>query len=253
MFVRTSILPILGRQAVFLALLAIASANMAWAQDKKTTTSTSQISWSLAGSDPVSDISEAPVSALRLGERARYRQLPALTLGGVPFTLPSTADFSWRVQDLSYGFETPSDRYQVNLQKSYVANWTLGGLDVGITPRASMVSGPGGSATRLGALVAIGENLQTPRTQTGNWYVFVGGGAEALTYEPGSRRSLVDGLRVEEKVMIGDGQAGLAFRVGAANLSLAYVRRETNARSRVSQLNSYDVEDFAALTFSIGR
>ncbi len=149
-------------------------------------------------------------------------------------------------------FDEPINQ-NFDISKNYVAKWTLAGFDVGFSPRASMYIGPQGNAARLGALVSIGQNLKEPRSNVGNWYVFVGGGAEALTFEPDGTGSLINGLRVEEKTLIGDGQAGIAVRVGQANLSLAYVRRETNSRGELRSLRGEDIENFAALTFSVGR
>ncbi|MBL4596944.1 MAG: DUF2219 family protein [Robiginitomaculum sp.] len=141
----------------------------------------------------------------------------------------------------------------IGYRKSFVADNALGSFDVGITPRARFAFGPEGSATRVGALVSIGKNLREPRASSSNWYVFIGGGAEALTYEPGATRSLSDSLRLEEKTLVGDGQAGIAIRVGRANISLAYIRREVDVYSRIRELNSTDVENFAGLTLTFGR
>lgn len=139
---------------------------------------------------------------------------------------------------------------EVDYAHDFVAHGAVGGLDVSAGPRASMAVGPEGSATRLGAIVKIGENLHAPRTQQGRWYLFVGGGAEALTFAPDGTHSLVDGLRIEDQNIVGDGQAGIAMRVGRANLSLAYIRRETSVYSRVSDLNADNVEDFAGLSIA---
>lgn len=139
---------------------------------------------------------------------------------------------------------------EVDYARDFVARSAVGGLDVAAGPRASMAVGPEGSATRVGAIVKIGENLHEPRNQQGRWYLFVGGGAEALTYAPDGGHSLMDGLRIEDQTIVGDGQAGVAMRVGRANLSLAYIRRETDAYSRVSELNADNVENFAGLSIA---
>lgn len=142
---------------------------------------------------------------------------------------------------------------EVDYSRDFVAKSAVGGLDVAAGPRASLAVGPEGSATRLGAIVKIGENLHEPRAQQGRWYLFVGGGAEALTYAPDGGHTLMDGLRLEDQTIVGDGQAGVAMRVGRANLSLAYIRRETDVYSRVHDLNADNVEDFAGLSVAWRR
>ncbi|PHR59706.1 MAG: hypothetical protein COA47_09415 [Robiginitomaculum sp.] len=198
---------------------------------------------------PASSLPTAPLRAVDNGWTVKLYD-PQLRLDGQNTDAAQLARLNTYLGQQRFGQE---QGLAIDYQHNFVAVSALGSLDVGITPRASLAIGPEGSATRLGALVSIGQNLHEPRNSQSNWYIFAGGGAEALTYEPGGNGSFGDGLRLEEKVLVGDAQAGIAVRVGRANLSLAYVRRETDAYSRVSQLNSEDVENYAALTFTLGR
>lgn len=198
---------------------------------------------------PASNLPSAPTGAVDTGWTVKLYD-PQQRLDGQNTDAAQLARLNTYLGHQNFGHE---QGLAVDYQRNFVAVSALGGLDIGITPRASMAIGPEGSATRLGALVSIGQNLHEPRNSQSNWYVFAGGGAEALTYEPGGNGSFGDGLRLEEKVLVGDAQAGVALRVGRANLSLAYVRRETDVYSRVRQLNSEDVENYAALTFTLGR
>ncbi len=96
------------------------------------------------------------------------------------------------------------------------------------------------------------DRLSRPRTTQSRWYIFAGSGGDTLTYEPGGR-SFGDGWRVENKTIVGDGQAGLAMRLGPANLALGYVRREFSAHSRLNDLRGNEVESYAAFSLSFGH
>jgi len=123
------------------------------------------------------------------------------------------------------------------------------GLDLSLTPRASVRFSNENSSALVGAMVEIGEDLREGSNFKNNtWYVFAGADAEALTYSPNSMDRLTSGqFHLQDRIIVGDAQAGVGYRIGDADVSLSYMRREATAEDfRFS-------EDAAALSFTWKR
>ncbi|MEM7728064.1 MAG: hypothetical protein AAF311_02195 [Pseudomonadota bacterium] len=123
------------------------------------------------------------------------------------------------------------------------------GIDLVLRPRASFRFDEGSSSALVGAVVEIGEDLRRGSDmKTNTWYLFAGADAEALTYSPESLRSMSSGqFHLQDRIIVGDAQAGLGYRIGDADVSLSYLRREANAEGI-----SFN-EDAAALSFTWKR
>ena len=139
---------------------------------------------------------------------------------------------------------------QVNLgaAKQFTSGVTKG-LDFSLTPRASMRINDNESSTLVGAVVEIGKDLREgSEFESNTWYVFAGADAEALTYSPNSIDRLTSGqFHLQDRIIVGDAQAGVGYRLGDADVSLSYMRREATAQDF-----SYS-EDAAALSFTWKR
>jgi len=122
------------------------------------------------------------------------------------------------------------------------------GLDLALSPRAGVSFDDQSSSALVGALVKIGDNLQNnPQINPNTWYFFAGADAQAMTYTPGQQDyGITDGGRfaLRDSIIVGDAQAGLAYRLGDADLSLTYLRREARAENYKFE------EDAAALSFT---
>lgn len=125
------------------------------------------------------------------------------------------------------------------------------GLDVGVIPRAGVSLGDRGSATEFGATVRLGQYLDQGEDARTGWWFFAGADRQAVIYEPGQRFDLRSVLTLQPYAMVGDAQAGIAMRVYGADLSFAYVRRETNWSMPTQSWE--EVEDFAAFSLTIRR
>lgn len=123
------------------------------------------------------------------------------------------------------------------------------GLDLSLTPRASMRFNDEISSTAVGAVIEIGEDLREGSEFKNNtWYFFAGADAEALTYSPNSIGRITDGqFHLQDRIIVGDAQAGLGYRIGDADVSLSYMRREASGEEYKF------VEDAAALSFTWKR
>lgn len=123
------------------------------------------------------------------------------------------------------------------------------GLDLSLTPRASMRFGDDSSSAVVGAVIEIGEDLrQGSEFENNTWYFFAGADAEALTYAPNSVGRITSGqFHLQDRIIVGDAQAGLGYRIGDADVSLSYMRREASTEEFKF------VEDAAALSFTWKR
>jgi hypothetical protein len=85
--------------------------------------------------------------------------------------------------------------------------------------------------------------------------MFAGADAEAVTYSPTSVKRLTRGnLHYQDKVIVGDAQAGVGYRMGDADVSLGYFRREISSFGREVDSNGVSfTEDAAALSFTWRR
>lgn len=144
--------------------------------------------------------------------------------------------------------ERQSDRLSFGLSE-YISAKKDDGIDFVLRPRASFRFDDESSSAIVGAVVEIGEDLRRGSDmKTNTWYFFAGADAEALTYSPDGVRQLSSGrFHLQDRIIVGDAQAGLGYRIGDADVSLSYLRREANAEGF-----SYN-EDAAALSFTWKR
>ena len=140
------------------------------------------------------------------------------------------------------------DTLDFGYSKAFSAR-SLVGLDLTLTPRASLRYNDNGSSALVGAVVEIGENLRKGSELDNNtWYFFAGADAEALTYSPNSVSRLTSGqFHLQDRIIVGDAQAGLGYRIGDTDISLSYLRREATAEDFSFK------EDAAALSFTWKR
>lgn len=119
-------------------------------------------------------------------------------------------------------------------------------LDMSFTPRAGLSLGPSGSAAGAGAELRIGQYLHGDPDARPRWYVFAGADRRALTYDPSRGIDLASAMQLSERQVVGDAQAGVAVRIGEADFSLAYVRREYR---HVAGVTTFDEsEEFGAVS-----
>ena len=141
-----------------------------------------------------------------------------------------------------------SDAIDIGYQKAFTSVSTKG-LDLTLMPRAALRFNDESSSAVVGAVVEIGEDLRTGSNFENNtWYFFAGADAEALTYSPNSVGRLTSGqFHLQDRIIVGDAQAGLGYRIGDADVSLSYLRREATAE------DFSFTEDAAALSFTWKR
>ena len=138
--------------------------------------------------------------------------------------------------------------------------WTLGacnapggsdGLDIGLSPRAGVSIGEDGPAAAAGATVRLGQYLDEFEDGRPSWWFFAGADRQAVLYDPGQGFDMRDALAMEPYAMVGDAQAGVAMRLRGADVSLAYIHRET--RYALPQQSWETNEGFAAFSLTWRR
>lgn len=149
-----------------------------------------------------------------------------------------------------FGGELPRNmalRYETSFDAPGYGN----GLDIGIAPRAGMSMGDYGPTYEAGATFRIGQYVREELEGRPAWWLFAGADREAVLYNPGQRLDMREAFAHRDYTMIGDAQAGVAARVYGAEISLAYVQRETNY---AIPTHSWETkEDFAAFSLSWRR
>ncbi len=130
------------------------------------------------------------------------------------------------------------------------------GLDLELTPSAAFRFDNDSSSAALGAYLRIGDDLRKSPDFTNNkWYFFAGADAEALTYRPNSTEGPVRGtFNLQDRIIVGDAQAGVGYRIGDADVSLSYMRRAVSGLSTkdIAEETAYK-EDAATLSFTWRR
>lgn len=106
-----------------------------------------------------------------------------------------------------------------------------GGIDLQLIPRASLNFGDEHSSALVGAVVKIGEDLREldPNDKT-RWYIFAGADAEAVTFSTkGQSRLTASQFNLQDRIIVGDAQAGFGYKIGDADIALTYIRRDVNS------------------------
>lgn len=140
-------------------------------------------------------------------------------------------------------------RMAFNYEGSFDAPGGADGLDLGLAPRAGVSVGEDGSAARAGATVRLGQYVGALEADRPAWWFFAGADRQAVLYDPGQGFDVRDALVMQPYAMVGDAQAGIAVRVRGADLSLAYVHRET--RYSMPQQSWDTSEGFAAFSLTL--
>lgn len=124
------------------------------------------------------------------------------------------------------------------------------GLDVGLAPRAGVSFGDAGPAAEAGATVRLGRYLDAV-DEAPSWWFFAGADRQALLYDPSEGFKVRQAFAMQPYAVVGDAQAGVAMKVRGADVSLAYVHRETTYSLPNDSWETS--EGFAAFTLTFKR
>ncbi len=134
------------------------------------------------------------------------------------------------------------------------------GFDVAFAQRGGIGFNTDGdvASQRRASELRLGRGLRGVRrdepSATPKWYIFAASEDEALIWQPGARNEFggaTSSLALQDRVEIGDMQAGVTYEMNGLQASLAYVQREVNVRAGGRSL-SRD-EEFTGLTLTMRR
>ncbi|HRK64210.1 MAG TPA: hypothetical protein PLN53_07420 [Terricaulis sp.] len=135
------------------------------------------------------------------------------------------------------------------------------GFDVSLSQRGGVGYDASGDIDRQSRAseLRLGKGLRGMRDDapslTPTWYFFAASEDEALIWRPGQQRNAfggsAPGFALQDRVEIGDLQAGITYEFRGIQASLAYVEREINVRSGAQ--NFSQDERFAGFTLTMRR
>lgn len=190
-------------------------------------------------------------------------------LSGVDFADPSDAftnRFSISVSDgaeARFSRLAPSDavrRDDDNYRRYEVALVAIAprGFDVAFAQRGGLGFSDSGDLERQSRAseLRLGRGLRSVRrdapSASPKWYFFAASEDEALIWRPGARNNFggaAAGFALQDRVEIGDIQAGITYEREGWQASLAYVEREISVRA--GNQNYTADEDFAGVTLTM--
>lgn len=238
------------------AILALSLAHPAMADDEKANTSTLRsapapdgLSINVAPGNGSIDFDKNDLTSLSPALGNTFIDIPGESVGSRLFDLDMSNLSCVTGEE---GCLRRTDQLDLGYSKSLTTKLD-GKVDIQLTPRASVSFNDDSSSAIVGALVRIGDDLKEDSDLKSNtWYMFAGADAEAVTYAPGSVRRIASGeFHLQDRIIVGDAQAGVGYRIGDADVSVGYFRREVTSFGR--ELNSSSIsfkEDAAALSFT---
>lgn len=126
------------------------------------------------------------------------------------------------------------------------------GVDVAIAPRASVLETSTFRSTRAGAEVRVGQglDLRGQDVDQPSWYIFAGADGEAVVWDVAGQGLNVmgGGVTLQDKVTMGEMQAGLAFEQAGTQIAVSYLRREFDYEN--GSIRRSTEGDFAAVTLT---
>jgi len=208
---------------------------------------------------PTPAAAEGPISGVSFQDPGALLSLPQ------GWTFGARAEAPPRLRETNPplgGALSAEDESERRLELSITAPGRVTGLgvDVGVAPRASFAVDEDGRLARAGAgaEVRIGQGLEglvdrwePPSWDAPAWYFFAASDGQALAWSPERAANVPgarsDGLRWQDRVEVGDFQAGVSLEAGGLQASLAYVQRDVS-----SPYGSAD-ENFAGVTVTWGN
>lgn len=106
-----------------------------------------------------------------------------------------------------------------------------------------------GAEVRIGQRLREGIGVLDAGSKPG-WFLFAGGGGQAITYSPGSQAAESPGgaVRLQDRVRVGSVQAGVGVQHHGMEASLGYVRKDINFGDALPRQ-----QHFAGVSFTFRR
>ncbi len=152
------------------------------------------------------------------------------------------------------GTSTPAIASALRYEASFAAPLATSGIDIAFAPSGAVIRTHRTQVTSAGAEIRIGSGLirgAGGRAEKRNFYLFAGAGGQALVVDVRGEGFRTSALQVEDRVVLGDMQAGLSFERRGLQFSLGLIRREYSYISPASTISRN--ENFGALSLTLRR
>ncbi len=162
------------------------------------------------------------------------------------------------------------DAYDVTLTRGWPAAlaFSAGKVDIDVSPHASVGFGDGGNSAEAGAMLRVGKNLEdrvdgalgqvgvkdgSSFGDKGRWYLFAAasGRAVGMNMTQGSGGWERAGWSTDATSrLVGDAQAGVAWRKGAMQASVGYVGRRIKGKEQFRGMDTIQ-SSMVGVSFSL--
>jgi hypothetical protein len=162
-----------------------------------------------------------------------------------------------------FGPQVETDgRKPLNMSLSVAASVIPRALDFGFAQRTSVVDDDSGQFFTRGAEVRLGQRLEGLVSEHGgatwdrpSWYLYAASEGQALTWTPADPQAGARGsVALQDRVEIGDVQAGVTIEAAGMQGSIAYLEREvSNGRIGSADRTRSETERYVGATFTVRR
>lgn len=150
------------------------------------------------------------------------------------------------------GIEIPVQSF--NYQGSFAAKLADNGLGLAIAPHAGLVESGLTHVRSAGAEIRLGRGLVrrvTDPDHAKRVYFFAGAGGQAITWDARRDGFRANAVQVEDRIVVGDQQAGFSFERGGMQLSFGWLRRGYAYKNDVMPISRN--ENFGAVSLTLRR
>lgn len=150
------------------------------------------------------------------------------------------------------GVEIPVQAF--NYKGSFAAKLADNGLGVAIAPHAGLVDSGLTHVRSAGAEIRLGRGLVrrvSDPDHARRLYFFAGAGGQAITWDARRDGFRANAVQVEDRIVVGDQQAGFSFERAGMQLSFGWLRRGYAYKSDVIPISRN--ENFGAVSLTLRR
>lgn len=150
------------------------------------------------------------------------------------------------------GIEIPVQSF--DYQGSFAAKLADNGLGLAIAPHAGLVESGLTHVRSAGAEIRLGHGLVrrvADPDHAKRVYFFAGAGGQAITWDARRDGFRANAVQVEDRIVVGDQQAGFSFERGGMQLSFGWLRRGYAYKDNVMPISRN--ENFGAVSLTLRR
>lgn len=212
------------------------------------------------------------ISADGLANPTPHTMTPVEVMGFVPQSItPAQEALGFRMglgaQRTAYGPNgalelIPQDDFGQPMEFSFQAPSGATGLpvDFALAHRRGADEGPEGRIESKGVEARLGQRIRgiapefkTPTWDKPAWYIFAASDNDAVTWTPAASPNDPNrALRSQDRVAVGDIQAGLSLEANGMQASLAYVKREVTTMDAIRHTEKAN-QEFGGITLTWRR